>query len=41
MLECVSSDLLCDAIATLEAGSGRDVLGLLVDYLNRQLRRSC
>ena len=41
MLECVSSDLLCDAITTLEAGSGRDVLGLLVDYLNRQLRRRC
>jgi len=39
MLECVCRDLLGDAIATLEAGAGRDVVGLLADYLKRQLRR--
>lgn len=41
MLECVCSDLLGDAIATLNAGARRDVLGLLVDHLKRQQRRRC
>ncbi len=39
--ECVSSDLLGDAIATLEASSERDVLGLHAEYLERQVRRVC
>ncbi len=39
VLKCVRSDLVGDAIATLEAGAGPDVLAPLVDYLKRQLRR--
>ena len=41
VLECVSNDLLGDAIATLEASAGRDVLGLHAEYLERQRMGVC